>query len=369
MKKKSLWAIIALAGLTISSCTNDEVIPNTSADNAIEFGTYVGRDAQTRAHSIETLAKLAEDGGFGVYAYYTNDGYFNSTSSTPNFMRNQKVTSADSTTWTYAPVKYWPNEVTDKLSFFAYAPWVATPTVAASGDPVLTFTVDTDVTEHTDLLVADASTLKNLTKQTTTGNVQFNFKHALSRVGFKVEAVVDEVNNQGNGAVDTDDQYNKVIDGNTTVSVQEVELKGGFHTTADINMNTSAWSDYSGTTASYSLSSDDGDFVASVADNVTHEKQQLNTASEYMMIIPHATMGVKVRVKYTVTTVDDNLDGDKSVVVNDITSDEFAFTFDQGKAYNFVLHLGLTSVKLSATVADWDTATGTDHVVNVPLNL
>ena len=83
------------------------------------------------------------------------------------------------------------------------------------------------------------------------------------------------------------------------------------------------------------------------------------------MIIPHATMSVKVRVKYTVTTLDDNLDDKKSVVENNITSDAFSFTFDQGKAYNFVLHLGLTSVKLSASVSGWDE---TDHVVNVPLN-
>ena len=366
MKKNFFLGFIALAALTVSSCSNDADLTLKTPDNAIEFGTYVGRDAQTRAHSIENVAKLAEDEGFGVYAYYTNDGDFNSDSSEPNFMRNQQVTSTDGSTWTYAPVKYWPNEVTDKLSFFAYAPWVKTPTVDESGDPVLTFTVPDDVTAHTDLLVADASALKNLTKQTTTGNVLFNFKHALSRVGFKVEAVVDEVNNQGNGDVDTDGQYDIEIDGQTTVSVQEVELIGGFHTTADINMNTSAWSGYSGTTASYSLSSVSGDFEAAVANKVTHEKQQLNTASEYMMIIPHATMGVKVRVKYTVTTEDDNLDGGKSVVENDITSDEFAFTFDQGKAYNFVLHLGLTSVKLSADVSGWDE---TDHVVNVPLNM
>lgn len=365
MKKNFFLGFIALAALTVSSCSNDADLTLKTPDNAIEFGTYVGRDAQTRAHSIENVAKLAEDEGFGVYAYYTDEGEFNSTS-TPNFMKNQQVTSSDNgTTWTYTPVKYWPNEKTDKLSFFAYAPWVSAPKVAASGDPVLTFTVPEDVTDHTDLLVADASALKNLTKQTTTGNVQFKFKHALSRVGFKVEAVVDEVNNQGNGDVDNDSQYDKEIDENTTVSVQEVELIGAFHTNAKINMNTSAWSDYSGTTASYSLSS--ADFETTVANKVTHEKQRLNKDSEYMMIIPHATMGVKVRVKYTVTTGDDNLDGGKSVVENDITSDEFAFTFDQGKAYNFVLHLGLTSVKLSASVSAWDEET--DHVVNVPLNL
>lgn len=367
MKKNFFLGFIALAALIVSSCSNDADLTLKTPDNAIEFGTYVGRDAQTRAHSVENLAKLAEDGGFGVYAYYTDGVDFNPASSTPNFMKNQNVTSADNgLTWTYDPVKYWPNEVTDKLSFFAYAPWVSAPTVAASGDPVLTFTVPEDVTDHTDLLVADASALKNLTKQTTTGNVQFNFKHALSRVGFKVEAVVDEVNNQGNGDVDTDGQYYIEIDGITTVSVQEVELIGDFYTSAGINMNTSEWGSYSGTTSSYSLSSDKNDFE-SVASGVTHEKQRLNKDTEYMMIIPHATMGVKVRVKYTVTTKDDNLDGGKSVVVNDITSVEFPFTFDQGKAYNFVLHLGLTSVKLSASVSEWDDET--DHVVNVPLNL
>ena len=367
MKKKSLWAIIALAGLTISSCTNDEVIPNTSVDNAIEFGTYVGRDAQTRAHSIETAATLATDGGFGVYAYYTDNTNFDPASSIPNFMKNQNVTSTNNgATWTYSPVKYWPNEVNDKLSFFAYAPYDVNSIVTETGNPVLSFSVPTDVTSHKDLMVADATNLKNLTKQSTTGNVQFNFKHVLSRVGFKVEAVIDEVNNQNNGAVDADSQTEPIA-ASTTISVQEVELIGGFHTSADINMNTLAWSNYTGRTPNYALSSASGDFT-SVASNVTIAPQQLNKDSEYMMIIPHATMAVKIRVKYTVTTTDTSLPDKKSEVVNDITSEEFAFTFDQGKAYNFVLHLGLTSVKLSANVADWETAT-TDHVVNVPLNL
>jgi hypothetical protein len=48
----------------MTSCSNDENMVSIPQGNAIEFGTYVGRDAQTRAHSVETLAKLAEDGGF-----------------------------------------------------------------------------------------------------------------------------------------------------------------------------------------------------------------------------------------------------------------------------------------------------------------
>ena len=50
-----------------------------------------------------------------------------------------------------------------------------------------------------------------------------------------------------------------------------------------------------------------------------------------------------------------------------ITSEPFGFTFEAGKAYSFNLHLGLTSVKFSATVEGWDETTP-GIVVNVPIN-
>ena len=39
---------------------------------------------------------------------------------------------------------------------------------------------------------------------------------------------------------------------------------------------------------------------------------------------------------------------------------------EMGKAYTFSLQLGLTSVKLAASITDW--ATGDDIAVNVPIN-
>lgn len=361
MKKSLFTGLIALAALTMTSCSNDENMVSIPQGNAIEFGTYVGRDAQTRASVFETADM--QTAGFGVFAYYTDNTDYNASSSPANFMNNTKVTW-NSTKWEYAPVKYWPNEVTDKLSFFAYAPYGAY-TVATTGDPILDFTVDPDPTFHVDLVVADASEKKNLTKQNTTDNVVFNFKHVLSRVGFMVEAVIDEVNDQNNGAVDGDNQTNPIA-ASTTISVQEVQLIGTFNTAGKINLNTSLWDNTQMTTAetSYSLAATD---FNDVANKVQITKGQLNKSSEYMMLIPTASpTGVQIRVKYTVTTQDAQLASGYSVVTNNITSDAFNFKFEQGKAYNFVLHLGLTSVKLSATVADWVTAT--DHVVNVPLN-
>ena len=140
--KKNLLGWFAMATMLVGTgCSSDEVVNDYSPENAIQFGTYVGRGAEARGSVIEKDDLFGDDKGFGVYAYYTDDTDFNSSTSTPNFMKNTQVKSADGTTWTYSPVKYWPNESTDKLSFFAYAPWVATPTITGTGDPIYTFTV------------------------------------------------------------------------------------------------------------------------------------------------------------------------------------------------------------------------------------
>lgn len=358
MKTRFYVGLIALAALAFVGCAKDEV--KSSVDNAIEFGTYLGRDAQTKGSVFDTEDMKTQ--GFGVFAYYTDQQRY-SAAAKPNFMYNEEVTYVG-TAWTYAPVKYWPNEATDYVSFFAYAPYDESYTVPDSGDPIIDFTVPADVTSHIDLVAAE-NTHINCQKQAVNDVVLFTFKHALSRVGFKVEAVMDEVNDQVNGATpDTDKQDNPITEG-TTISVQEVEIYSYFNNSGKLNLNTAEWTDRAFSYTSYKLTRDN--FEAAVADKVTITATPLNNEESYMMLIPTAASNkVKVRVKYTVTTADDKLSGGKSVVVNDITSGEFDLQFEQGKAYTFVLHLGLTSVKLDAEVADWDKEV--DYVVNVPNN-
>lgn len=360
MKTRFYVGLIALAALAFVGCAKDEV--KSSVDNAIEFGTYLGRDAQTKGSVFDTETMQGENVGFGVFAYYTDEERY-SDAATPNFMNNQQVTYNESASaWTYAPVKYWPNEATDYVSFFAYAPYDEN-TVLESDNPIIDFTVPADVTSHIDLVAAENSHI-DCQKQAINGKILFTFKHALSRVGFKVEAVMDEVNDQGNSATpDADNQDNPITDG-TTISVQEVELIGDFYTSGKLNLNGAIWTpNEAGKTGSYTLEEED---FTTIAEAVTIDPEVLNKDTEYMMLIPTQTIPVKVRVKYTVTTADDKLEGKASVVENNITSDAFAFTFAQGKAYTFVLHLGLTSVKLDAEVADWDEEV--DYVVNVPNN-
>ena len=194
MKKNHLFGMFAMAAFAFASCSQDEVVTQSPQVNkAIEFGTYVGRDAVSRAHSIENVAKLAEDGGFGVFAYYTDEGDFVSNdaatttdvneASPCNFMYNEEVTSLDQgSTWGYSPVKYWPNDPGDKLTFFAYAPYddadaegvtdnisfslhtttvtsseeqggeATTTTTVMAGDPIITFKVNNKVKNQTDFI-------------------------------------------------------------------------------------------------------------------------------------------------------------------------------------------------------------------------
>lgn len=362
--KKNLLGWFAMATMLVGTgCSSDEVVNDYSPENAIQFGTYVGRDAQGRVTPLTTTNLTS----FGVFAYYTDEGGIDNSKllTKPNFMNNQEVTGSSATGWTYDPVKYWPNEATDKLSFYAYAPYDSKNWTSG----YINITIDGDVSNQTDYLYATPRI--DMTKQKQTENVLFEFHHALSRIGFKVEAVIDDKNHQNNGAADADNE-NTGITAGTTISVQEVELLGNFYSEATLSLLDGTFGTKTGAATSYQLlynvNVGTSDFNNGNAESVQVEKKQLNKDSEYMMLIPKKFEGtdlIRVRVKYTVTTEDTNLDGGKVSVENNIYSEPFAFEFLQGHAYDFVLHLGLQSVKLSADVSGW---TEHDVVVNVPIN-
>ena len=380
MKKRLLLGLAALAAVTFTSCQKDQVINQSSENNAIEFGTYVGRDAQTKGH-IQNNTTI-ETEGFGVFAYYTGTGAYSNTDSKPNFMYNEKITKSG-TDWTYSPVKYWPNNDDDKLSFFAYAPYDSSGNIELSsnetgGTPIIKYTVNDDVTKHVDLLWA-APTIDR-TKQKIDEKINFAFKHALSRIGFTVQHMIDHVNG------DTDSQIDDALNAtteltDTKVRIESLSLSGYFYTSGSMKYDLTGgdWSvSFINRTASnktFTLKNDTktdntdyGNFDA-VSDVVTKDKTKLNNNESYLMILPQdfTSSELTLNVVYTVTTTDSKLSGEKSEIKNNITK---TFTvensFEAGKAYNLCLHLGLTSVKLSATVGDW--TDGGDFVVNVPIN-
>lgn len=358
--KKFYFSALALMVLA-ASCTNEQLnVPETTG-NAINFGTYIGRDVLTRA-SVFATDDMKTD-GFGVFASYTGQNDYSSQDM--NFMKNQKVTyDADKDAWTYSPVKYWPNNVGDKVSFFAYAPYAGGTVL--EGTKKLVIAVD-DLGSQDDLVVADA--IMNQTKQGVGDKVTFEFKHALSRIGLNVEAMVDKVNDDATGSTDNN-TANGALASETTIKVTEVKLIGKFDTSADIDLSNSTWDLGANGSGEVTYTWNSANFTSVADDNVTTEKTQLNKDDSYAMIIPQDFVGenkIKLVITYTVTTSDEKLNGGKSEIKNIITSDPFNFNFEQGKAYMFNLHLGMTSVKLSANVSGWD-ETSTDTVVNLPIN-
>ena len=398
---KILMAFVAIAATATVSCTQEEELLNDNGSNiqnpdgdAVTFGTYLSGAPESRA-SVMDLPALKEK-GFGVFGYYTETEDYNTTSPNhqPNFMYNQEVTwkadDADGGMWQYSPVKYWPSNPLEKVSFFAYAPYNDTfgatgitgftPNTTA-GDPKLSFKMDENVDNQIDLLYSNGA--MNLSKQTIAEKVNFRFKHALSRIGFKRVAVINENSvengNEDNGNSELSKHGIKLTD-KSTVVINSVSISSSqFGDNGDFNLRTGEWENYETKSHTYTLTAENGDFVNSTLtpDNAT-TVMNLTKDDKYLMVMPtpvkdkysNEDIPVMVTVKFDVITEDPKLAGGESRITSEVTA-PFNFAFQAGKSYNFVLHIGLTSVKLDASVEDWidnDHRGVEDIVVNTPSN-
>lgn len=174
----------------------------------------------TRSSAMFTAtAGIPVGQSMGVYAYLHNTETRNYSADSPNFMWNQKATRQEETEpFTYAPLKYWPNDENSKLSFIAYFPYCngadddgtdediastgITPRLTNSGTglPTFDFTVKNAIDDQVDFLVSDV--LPNMPQSrdtdddpglpfndlTITDRVQFLFKHMTAKVEFRIVA-------------------------------------------------------------------------------------------------------------------------------------------------------------------------------------
>ena len=82
-----------------------------------------------------------------------------------------------------------------------------------------------------------------------------------------------------------------------------------------------------------------------------------------LVFIPGTWPELTVTFEYCVRTKDPNLADSYSEVWQKITKKiTFANPVELNKQYNLLIHLGLTSVKFTATVSNWDVETGTPNI-------
>ena len=293
MKKLLLLFVVPLLLTSLLACsgevdgldgggTDASGKTEVSVPTPLAFDAYVDR-ATSRAGSTGELTTSTSTGGkvslqtqgFGVFAYYTDDKLY-TPAYLPNFMYNTKVSGSN---WSYSPVRYWPNETgtssggagVDRLSLFAYAPWVEVtpatgiPTAStdtetgivgltrngATGDPMVRYNATFMPAKRVDLCwgVANANytssadaTLKNniaagspylnMLKPATGNNnkISFNFKHALAALNVQIDADVDATH-KDTGAQERD--------GNTRIYIRSITFEG-FAMKGALNLNASA---------------------------------------------------------------------------------------------------------------------------------
>ena len=286
---KKVYLFAAVAAL-FAACSNNDGAESAEKAQAqaqaqqiaVGFDAYQGRALTRAVTDLAALqATIATGGGFGVFAYYTDNNDYDG-QAIPNFMYNQGVEwDTNDEYWKYEPVKYWPNEYgddakaeeTDRISFFAYGPYKAavasTGKVAGAtkniigftrnnyaGDPMVKYVVDLNPATSVDLVwgtigtntfaAKDGTTYTaaalqgfpwlNVKRPANTGlasdgatstaneNVKFQFEHALASLNVQVDAYVD-----GTDATNA-------LDKNTRIWIRSISFEG-LTTQGALNLN------------------------------------------------------------------------------------------------------------------------------------
>ncbi len=365
MKKKLFLGLLAAAAVTFTACQKDEVISEVIQDEAISFSTYLGRDAQTKATVTNLVAmQLTDYSGFGVYATHTGTDNYDAEHNTysSNFMFNENVDYNTSTSaWEYTNAKYWPDD-SQKISFFAYAPYTndninnntkhagklyTNSTMEKA--PYVWYDVDSDVSKQIDLLYA--TPVKNATKSniplTDNNKVKLTFNHALSRIGFKAKTTNANSNN------------NKI-------NIKSITLTGNFTTSGKFSLEDGELLDSTITASTaYTLNFSVPDIKGNTATNI-------EATEKYLMIIPtnefRTNSDISISVNYDLSVYDEKCNNNYSAAVNKTETGTIdGFKFYKGKAYTIVLTISPDDpIEFDvAPVEEWDEEDN-EKEINVP---
>ena len=375
MDKKFVMGIAAMAALTLVSCSSDDldsVSDNSSKNEAISFDGYLGRSAVAvnGTRGSEATVETLKDKGFGVFGYQNSSATHSTTESfVANLFNNQKVTYDNTNSkWTYSPLKFWPSD--GHIDFLAYAPYDVKNTTLTDGSKINNFTVSETIADQTDLLWTNATS--QITEDIKKKKVNFQFHHALSRLGYTVNLTGDYTSSNVTFTL------NKITLAGSATDAEE----GAFYTSGTIDLskptgNANLWSGQTGKQKFEWFSAGAQPVNITYVDPSDPTKKPVsNPSTDYLFVIPQnfskdKTPGgsdvdeLYVIVQYTINYTDGTTPSVTNTVYKQIKKD-----FKQGKAYMLNLTLGLpiefdvdvTSV--GAGVDGW----GTDEGINIGSN-
>lgn len=357
MKFLRLAFYVLIAQLVLSGCAGEAVEETSSSSSSeINFDAYVGRNASTR--SSITDMKFLQGGewnaGFGVFARYKNT----------HLMDTEHVTWRENH-WGYDHIRFWPSNGT--VDFYAFAPYSPYVTMGCLPDNLAdkadinskdTYIDFPSNTSPVDLIWANQP--DQTAPKSPDSKVQFQFKHALARLGFDITA------NQ------------ELLEDGTVITVKEVRLYGAketsgiFRMAGFLNLNTGDWIPYNnGYSWFYTWTPDgkvdgkddeqlktDGPVYKLTASQLDAKTPSItNDKDSYIFIIPQPKpANFNLKIIYTVKQGDfqEDVTVKKDLLKVFPSGDDSKPFIEGGKAY--VFHLKLLdpiNFDVKAKVEDW----------------
>ena len=234
MMRKRYGLMMVGAMLLIAGCSADDVVKETTSEEAIAISFSCNYDNQE-----EHPTRAGHEGLMNIEDLYTTGfGVMASTSDTkvPNLMYNQKVeftlvgdlVDPKKGYWSYEPLKYWPTSMTN-FYISAYAPYVELPIdgsgtgiIGISGKSVPPY-VDYRRCDKPNQLVdllwyyVEPASIPAATVQQPRGTLAMKMRHALARLEIKVAVGADP--------------------GTTKVLIEKITLKGKMAKTGRLSLS------------------------------------------------------------------------------------------------------------------------------------
>lgn len=382
-----IWSTLLLAvNLTLlTGCTADETI----SSNSVGSHTPITFDAKVNTATVRggitgniDYSVLAEC-GFGVFAYggvnWNNKKVWYDSTTPADELGDVHEHTAN---WSYGDEILWNDK---EISFLAYAPYVPSSSSESSTTGItkvegsnvdntkITYTIATNPVEGIDLLWGvreDANKNKqqrmpwlNTTVADCGGGVTFSFHHALTAIGFHVQAMIDKDNDLG----DYEDESN--VDGilgeNYKITLKDITLTGDFYSKAELYLKNTTpgipnWKNHSGLTQKeLKVGEDhidpalktDGIGITQDAEQLVIAKKEETEVEQCFFVIPNSE---KRKYELTVNWCISYNKGKQEVVEKHqavIPIDNWELRPEVKYYLNLVF--GLKSVRLTVTATDW----------------